>query len=318
MTTNLPVEILQRTNIALDELVENEFQEELYGAEEEPVSLARSMQEDGLIEAILVWADPSAPERFEIVSGHRRARSARMLGWTEIRADVAAYIPDRERRLAILIAANAQTRVRTNAQLVNQVRMVGGFSLVEYEGDTEDTSTDAVSEPPGGLASIRPPQTTRSALAALLGISLDTVDRIRFVYDDEVMLSSLMTIAEPGLSVARSAWDDVRWDCRCGLGFREGQKRIQKVLDEARSARPVKRRQVDKEKKRDRTSICRIVEPGQYTFLYQKSVPTVGASFGLAEAGIEKSFIFDYQGKQYVFDEVRLMTALIRLIPKTG
>ncbi len=50
--------------------------------------LAASMKESGLIQPIVVRTNPADSTRQEIVVGHRRARAARLLEWTEIDAVV--------------------------------------------------------------------------------------------------------------------------------------------------------------------------------------------------------------------------------------
>lgn len=315
--TALGIEIVDRTDLDIELLMENQFQEQLYGRESDD-GLARSLREDGQIEAVLVWQSPVDSTRFEIVSGHRRTWGARALGWTTIRADVARYIDDAERRLRIVIAANATTRVRTNAELVNEMRALGGFSSISFGDDTAITSSDNISEPPGGLGSILPPQQGRSSLAELLRISLDTVDRVRFVYDEEVRLSALLNCGEPGLSIAGSAWDDVRYDCRHGLGFREGQKRIQRVLDEVTALKVIKRgrKRCSNETPKGNPPIACYVLPERRQ--YQVLATSKKASFGLADGDGGDILILDYNGRQYAFEEEAIVGALVRMVPRKG
>lgn len=51
-------------------------------------TLAKSLQEHGLLQPPLVRPHPAEPEAYQVVYGHRRVMAARLLGWEEVRVEV--------------------------------------------------------------------------------------------------------------------------------------------------------------------------------------------------------------------------------------
>jgi ParB family chromosome partitioning protein len=54
--------------------------------DEELEELARSIEENGLLQPLLVRLAPAAPGKYELVVGERRLRAVQSLGWTEVPA----------------------------------------------------------------------------------------------------------------------------------------------------------------------------------------------------------------------------------------
>ncbi|PWI50272.1 ParB N-terminal domain-containing protein, partial [Sulfoacidibacillus thermotolerans] len=74
-------------------------------SDEELQELAKDMQENGLIHAVVAR---TAGEQYQIISGHQRVRAAKLLGWTDIETDVLDVDDNKAARM--LISANVKTR----------------------------------------------------------------------------------------------------------------------------------------------------------------------------------------------------------------
>src|SRR5579872_5379223 len=59
-------------------------------------SLADSLQQEGLIQPITVRLLPETENAYELVSGERRLRAAKLLGWTTIEAKIIQVISEGE------------------------------------------------------------------------------------------------------------------------------------------------------------------------------------------------------------------------------
>lgn len=70
--------------LPVDRIQPNPFQPRKEFAPEELDSLAKSIQENGLLQPILVRPRPGAEEGWELVAGERRLRAVGKLGWTEV------------------------------------------------------------------------------------------------------------------------------------------------------------------------------------------------------------------------------------------
>src|SRR4051812_26686220 len=92
MPTASPVAPVVIQSIPLDKIVPSPYQTRKTFDEEKLQELAQTLKEHGLMNAICVRP---AGDGFELISGERRLRAAKLLGWTQIDAKVEA-IPDQE------------------------------------------------------------------------------------------------------------------------------------------------------------------------------------------------------------------------------
>ncbi|PWI56582.1 ParB/RepB/Spo0J family partition protein [Sulfoacidibacillus thermotolerans] len=86
-------------------------------SDEELQELAKDMQENGLIHAVVAR---TAGEQYQIISGHQRVRAAKLLGWTEIETDVLEV--DENKAARMLISANVKTRTLSPMELAKAIR----------------------------------------------------------------------------------------------------------------------------------------------------------------------------------------------------
>ncbi len=68
--------------------------------------LARSIQENGLLQPLMVRPSPSGGDRWELVAGERRLRAVTQLGWTEVQALVREV--DDQTLLVLALVENLQ------------------------------------------------------------------------------------------------------------------------------------------------------------------------------------------------------------------
>ena len=93
--------------LPLDTLEDNPMNRFSMAEDEQFCSTMSSMEKDGLLEDIIVT--PAGPDRWRIVSGHRRAAAARKLGKTTIPCKVREY-PDKLTELRALMGSNLHRR----------------------------------------------------------------------------------------------------------------------------------------------------------------------------------------------------------------
>ena len=101
----------QSLNIALDKLVENKENEELFGGvdEESIQNLANGIKKDGFRGVINVWDKRDGT--YEIYSGHRRVRALKMIGYDKLIPCVVSPYPEKETdRQRLLLAFNIHSR----------------------------------------------------------------------------------------------------------------------------------------------------------------------------------------------------------------
>ena len=90
--------------IALDQLETNPFQPRSQFEEKELAELAASIQEQGIIQPVTVRR--IGPDRYQLITGERRCRAARMAGMTEIPAFI--RLANDEQMLEMAIVENIQ------------------------------------------------------------------------------------------------------------------------------------------------------------------------------------------------------------------
>lgn len=78
----------------------NPFQPRKDFSGEELDDLAKSIQENGLLQPILVRAAPGDPQAWELVAGERRLRAVATLGW----ADIPAVVREVDDRTLLVLA----------------------------------------------------------------------------------------------------------------------------------------------------------------------------------------------------------------------
>jgi len=76
----------EANRLPVSAIVPNPKQPRRQFSEAELDDLARSIDENGLLQPLLVRPAPGAPGRYELVAGERRLRAVRKLGWTEVPA----------------------------------------------------------------------------------------------------------------------------------------------------------------------------------------------------------------------------------------
>ena len=96
-------------DIPLDQLVEHPMQRHRPIDESDVDDMVRSIEAAGgrLVERIVVRPLEGTPQRFEIVSGHRRTRAARRMGWATIEA-IARFAEHTAAKRAHLLANEAR------------------------------------------------------------------------------------------------------------------------------------------------------------------------------------------------------------------
>lgn len=157
-----------RMKIALDKV--HPFRVENIGFkpydEESLRELAKSIDEDGLFDAIKVRKDA---EGFEILAGHNRARACRLLGWQEIPADV--YDIDDARAIIIATATNLKHR----QTLLPSERAFAYRALLEAKR-RQGKRTDLDNDPEKGTV-------TRDKVAAIFEVDRNIIQKfVRFTY----------------------------------------------------------------------------------------------------------------------------------------
>ena len=96
----------------VSELRENPLSLAIYGAEEDIADLVESVREHGILTPLLVREDGT------IISGHRRFRAARQLGYEAVPCELIAFSSQEEEEI-VLIAAN-KSRQKTAVQLLRE------------------------------------------------------------------------------------------------------------------------------------------------------------------------------------------------------
>ncbi|PWI52586.1 ParB/RepB/Spo0J family partition protein, partial [Sulfoacidibacillus thermotolerans] len=105
-------------------------------SDEELQELAKDMQENGLIHAVVAR---TAGEQYQIISGHQRVRAAKLLGWTDIETDVLDVDDNKAARM--LISANVKTRTLSPMELAKAIRREKELIEQTY-GNRERKRTD--------------------------------------------------------------------------------------------------------------------------------------------------------------------------------
>ena len=103
------------TSLPLDRLQPGQFQPRSHFAPEALAELARSVQEQGVLQPLLVR--PLGPDRFEIVAGERRWRAAQQAGLSEVPVLIRT-LSDTEARMA----AAVENLQRENLNVIEEVR----------------------------------------------------------------------------------------------------------------------------------------------------------------------------------------------------
>lgn len=93
--------------LPLNALEDNPMNRFSMAEDEQFCSTMASMEKDGMLEDIIVT--PAGPDRWRIISGHRRAAAARKLGKTTVPCKVREY-PDKLSELRALMGANLHRR----------------------------------------------------------------------------------------------------------------------------------------------------------------------------------------------------------------
>jgi len=94
-------------------------------SEAELDDLARSIDENGLLQPLLVRPAPGAPDRYELVAGERRLRAVRKLGWTEVPA-LTRQVDD-DTLLVLALVENLQR------EALNPMEEAAGYRALEAQ-----------------------------------------------------------------------------------------------------------------------------------------------------------------------------------------
>lgn len=142
----------QNLNIALDKLVENKENEELFGGvdEESIQNLAGGIKKDGFRGVINVWDKRDGT--YEIYSGHRRVRALKMIGYKQLIPCVVSPYPEKETdRQRLLLAFNIHSRGSIYAAasgksiyITRQINLLK--SILKKEGFTGNVLNEIASE----------------------------------------------------------------------------------------------------------------------------------------------------------------------------
>jgi len=142
----------QSLNIALDKLVENKENEELFGGvdEESIQNLANGIKKDGFRGVINVWDKRDGT--YEIYSGHRRVRALKMIGYNKLIPCVVSPYPEKETdRQRLLLAFNIHSRGSIYAAasgksiyITRQINLLK--SILKKEGFTGNVLNEIASE----------------------------------------------------------------------------------------------------------------------------------------------------------------------------
>lgn len=102
-------------------------------SEESIAELADNMKENGLIHSIVVLE--TAPKKYLLISGERRYKAAKHLGWVFIRATIKKDLSDLE-VLKLLFFANSETREYT---MEEKIHIIESFmsKIKQYEDGSE-------------------------------------------------------------------------------------------------------------------------------------------------------------------------------------
>ncbi|WP_027217919.1 ParB/RepB/Spo0J family partition protein [Butyrivibrio fibrisolvens] len=142
----------QSLDIALDKLVENKENEELFGGvdEESIQNLANGIKKDGFRGVINVWDKRDGT--YEIYSGHRRVRALKQIGYNKLVPCAVSPYPEKETdRQRLLLAFNIHSRGSIYAAasgksiyITRQINLLK--SILKKEGFTGNVLNEIASE----------------------------------------------------------------------------------------------------------------------------------------------------------------------------
>lgn len=169
--------------IALDSLSDSPYLRELY-QEDDSTSLAISFRENGQLTPIIV--EPLS-ERFQIISGARRVKAARSLGWSTIKA-IVRQPANEDERLWWLLASNQYRQKRFSERmreadlmeslLLNEARNrslenLGKLHKLKIYPESECLNSDTQEESVNKITikgQKKPPQRTDARIAEAIGL----------------------------------------------------------------------------------------------------------------------------------------------------
>ena len=106
-------------------IVPNPQQPRRHFSEAELDDLARSIDENGLIQPLLVRPAPGSSDRYELVAGERRLRAVRRLGWTDVPA-LSREVDD-DTLLVLALVENLQR------EALNPIEEAEGYQALEAQ-----------------------------------------------------------------------------------------------------------------------------------------------------------------------------------------
>ncbi len=118
--------------LKVDRIVPNPFQPRKEFAEEELEELARSIEENGLLQPLMVRPGPEGSATWELVAGERRLRAVAQLGWEEVPALI-REVDDRT-LLVLALVENLQREALGPLEEAEGYRMLAeSFELTQGE-----------------------------------------------------------------------------------------------------------------------------------------------------------------------------------------
>ena len=89
--------------------------------------LAESIKAAGLIQPVIVRDNPqaNADQPYHLVCGHRRFRAVKLLGWTEIKAEVMGALSDQDARVLNLQENLARTNLTPTQEMASIIHTYG-------------------------------------------------------------------------------------------------------------------------------------------------------------------------------------------------
>jgi ParB family chromosome partitioning protein len=150
------------SSLPVSAITPNPFQPRREFGEEELRELAKSIQDNGLLQPLLVRpAPPPAREGYQLVAGERRLRAVQALGWTNVQATV-RELEDR----TLLVLALVENLQR---EALNPLEEAEGYQLLADEfGLTQGEIAEAVGKNRSTVANtlrlLRLPPTVRRLL----------------------------------------------------------------------------------------------------------------------------------------------------------
>jgi len=145
--------------------------------------LSKSISEMGLLERIII------DEEFQVISGHRRLESIRLLGWKEV--ECLQIQISKEETIKRIIHHNKQ-RIKTNREMLNEIKVL----IDEYEIG-QGKRTDRTSVSPN--QSVR----TRDIVSEMIGVSGGTIARLLFIEKED---SELIDLIDKGILTVNQAY----------------------------------------------------------------------------------------------------------------